>query len=77
MNAIRRKQLQKALELISEARSIIEEVRDEEENAYDNMPEGIQDSERGEAMQDNIYSLEEVMDTLEEEETIIEDVISQ
>ena len=46
MNKARRKQLEKASALLSEAREIIESCRDEEQDAFDNMPEGLQQSER-------------------------------
>lgn len=42
MNKIRRKQLQEASELIAKAQGIIESVKDEEQEAHDNLPESIQ-----------------------------------
>jgi hypothetical protein len=48
MNAELRKDLVKALSLIEEAKSIIEGVKDAEQEAFDNMPEGLQNGERGE-----------------------------
>ena len=65
MNKIRRKALRKALELIDEAKSIIEACRDEEQEAFDNLPEGLQESERGEAMAECIYQMEDAMDSAE------------
>ena len=52
MNKSRRATLQEALNKISEARALIEEMRDEEQEAFDNMPEGLQCSERGEQMEE-------------------------
>ena len=48
MNKQRRKRIQEALEIIEEAKAILEEVQEEEQEAFDNMPEGLQSSERGE-----------------------------
>lgn len=65
MNAMRRKRLQKALELIEQAQDIISEVKDEEDEAYNNLPESLQESERGEAMSNNVDTLDEVWEELE------------
>lgn len=51
MNKARRKELEKAKDLLEQAQSIIEAVQEEEQEAFDNMPEGLQSSERGEQMQ--------------------------
>lgn len=58
MNDTRRRQLKKAADLLEQAKAIIEQVMEEEQEAYDNMPEGLQNSERGETMEENIYDLE-------------------
>ena len=47
-------------------REILEEVRDEEQESYDNLPEGLQAGERGEQMQENVDNLEEFIGYLEE-----------
>ena len=64
MNAQRRKNLQRAIGLLLEAQSIIDEAKWEEQEAFDNMPEGLQYSERGETMESNIDSMEEFIDNL-------------
>lgn len=46
MNKIRRKQLQEASELIAKAQGIIESVKDDEQEAHDNLPESIQYGEK-------------------------------
>lgn len=73
MNNKRRKELRKAMELLSEARGIIESVHDEEQEAYDNLPEGIQCSDRGEDMEGMICIMEDAITSLEETENMIED----
>lgn len=66
MNAQRRKEIERALEMISEASSILEYCRDEEEAAFDNMPENLQDTERGQQMAEFISQLEDSISSLED-----------
>ena len=61
MNKTRRAEIAKAIDLLSEARIILEQVQEEEEEAFDNLPEGIQDSERGEVMEENVSVLDEAI----------------
>ncbi len=58
MNKQRRKELERIADLLSECMSGLESVKEEEQEAYDNLPEGIQYSERGEAMQENVDDLD-------------------
>lgn len=67
MNKTRRKQLEDLIEQLSEIKDSIEAVMEEEQEAFDNLPEGIQASERGEAMQENIDNLQTAADSLESE----------
>lgn len=60
MNNIRRKSVKEALNLIEKAREILEEVKDEEQEAYDNLPESLQCGERGEQMQENIDNIDDI-----------------
>ena len=48
MNKARRKQLSEIQEKLAELKDMIETVLDEEQEAYDNLPESLQESERGE-----------------------------
>ena len=57
MNAERRKKLKDVIDNLNTALSVIEEVKDEEQDSYDNLPESIQDGERGGQMQENIDNL--------------------
>lgn len=73
MNKARRDSLKLALGKIETLTAYIEEIKedlqgvlDEEEEAYDNLPESIQGSERGEQMQEYIEALEEAIDSLDE-----------
>lgn len=65
MNKQRRKEIAKAIALIEEAREILEATMDEEQEAFDNMPESLQYSERGETMEEYIAIIEEYLDYLD------------
>ena len=72
MNAQRRKRIIQAVSMISNARELLEEILEEENDAYDNMPESLQDSDRGSRMQDYISSIEDAISQLEEAEEVAE-----
>ena len=58
MNNDKRKRIDQATALIEEARSIIEEITQEESEADENMPMNLQYSDRGELIQEAINNLE-------------------
>ncbi len=66
MNNARRKEIDKLTAQIEEIKEAIEALRDEEQEAFDNMPESLQDGERGEKMQSAIDALEYAADDLQE-----------
>lgn len=76
MKEQRLKILNDCLSAIQEAHDVLEGVRDEEEEAYDNMPEGLQESERGDMMQDAIDCLDESVGYIDDVISNLEDVIS-
>lgn len=65
MNKQNRKELQKALDLLNGANEIISSIKEQEEEKYENLPEGIQESERGEKFQENIDNLDYAISDLE------------
>lgn len=65
MNKQRRSTLRAINERISTIKDEIETVMDDEQEAYDNLPDGIRDGDRGEQMADNVSELQGVIDTLE------------
>ena len=75
MNKQRRKLLDEAHSKLMEAYQIIEDVKNEEEEAFDNMPEGLQYSERGEQMEEYIGTLEDVYDSIDECMASLYDII--
>lgn len=66
MNKQGRVSLEKAEALIREAASIIEDVRNEEQEKFDNLPEGLQYSEKGQRFEEIVSVLEDVESALEE-----------
>lgn len=66
MNAQGRKEIAKYIASLNEIKDKLESMRDDEEMKYDNMPEGLQDSERGEQMQEAIDALENACTGLDE-----------
>ena len=77
MNAVRRKNLQEAIDLIDRAKAIIEDARDEEQECFDNLSENLQCSERGKQFEDNADLLDDLMDDLDDVIYNIDDIIRQ
>ncbi|AUX83266.1 hypothetical protein PBI_RACCOON_53 [Microbacterium phage Raccoon] len=74
MNAGRRKEIEAIIgkladleALKTEIQEAIEQVRDEEQEYYDNMPEGLQQSDRG-------YAAEEAANQLDEAASMLDDL---
>jgi Mg2+ and Co2+ transporter CorA len=65
MNATRRKEISKALELISQAQQIIQAASEQEQEYFDNMPEAFQDGEKGQRASDVADGLGDVAMELE------------
>ena len=66
MNAARRETLDKAVALLEEAKSLIDGAAEEERDAYDNLPEGLQEAERGQRMDEVATELEEASSSLDD-----------
>ena len=47
MNNIRRKEIKKAMDIINTSINLLENILADEEEAFENMPEGIQSSDNG------------------------------
>lgn len=71
MNNIRRKKINKLYEQLEEIRAALEEIAEEEEEAFNNIPESLEGTERYEKaeeandnLQEAISSFDELMDYL-------------
>lgn len=60
MNAARRKALEGILDQLEAAKSATETVASEEREAFDSMPEGLQQGERGQQVEENADALEAI-----------------
>ena len=54
MNKTRRKWLEKTIATLEDQKLELESICEEEQEAYDNMPESLQESEKGQTMYENI-----------------------
>ena len=52
----------------------LDALKDEEQEAYDNTPESLQESERGQAMEEAINQMEEAYSQIEEAAYILEEL---
>lgn len=77
MNGKRRKELGVLLGKLSEVKESLKNILAAEETAFDNMPESLQESERGEQMQECIEMMDNAMTCIEEAHGNIEEVINQ
>ena len=66
MNAPRRKSIQEVIDQLEELKSTIETLMDEEQEAYENLPENLQGSERGEAMSEAADNLDSAYNSMDE-----------
>lgn len=64
MNDARRKQLALIKSQVEELVSRVESVRDDEQAAYDNMPEGLQQATNGEKSVDAVSTLDDALTSL-------------
>lgn len=73
MNKQRRKWLEDVIAKIQDAQSEVQNIAEEERESFDNMPEGLQEGERGQTISENADDLEgvdsdfeSILDTLNE-----------
>lgn len=66
MNKARRAALNAIVNALTELKNDLDILRDEEQDAFDNLPESMQESERGEAIQEAADNLSDAFDSLED-----------
>lgn len=74
MNKQRRNRLEKVFDMLSEAQEIIEEIKREEREAYDNLPDSFRNGERGEEMEGYIEMLEETYNYIDDAKSVVEQI---
>lgn len=74
MNKARRNKLGEAFDLVNSAKEILKGVREEEQEAYDNLPESFQNGSKGEDMQNYMEMIEEAANYLDDANSVIEQI---
>ena len=59
MNVVRRKKIDSAMIDLADLRARLQVIHDEEQEAFYNMPEGLQTSQRGQAIESAASSLDD------------------
>jgi flagellar biosynthesis chaperone FliJ len=77
MNDQRRKRLAAALESIRLATQQLEEIRDEEQEVYDNMPSSLQDGDKGQRVQNFLDEISTLIDGLDDQTTTVQDAAAK
>ena len=78
MNNTRRKQIRKhVISVLESARQDLDIVIGEEQEAFDNIPEGLQESDRGAEMEESIAEMEDIVGELEDLQGRLEEVIER
>ncbi len=75
MNNKRRKKLKQAISLLDSVYEIIFQVAEEEQDCFDNLPENLQESDRGEKMEEAISELENAAEKIDEGKESIENAM--
>ena len=77
MNNARRKALNSIIERLENLQTDLQDIQAEEQEAFDNLPEGLQASERGEAMETAIDNLEEAVSMFDDLVELIQEAIGE
>lgn len=77
MNKARRKKLGEIIDQLEYLREDLDAVASEEREAYDNLPESLQESDRGCAMEEAADELDDICSELDELRQRIESVVDE
>lgn len=66
MNNARRKELSKVINMLNEAKDVLEDVLYEEQDVFDNMPENLKFSMKGQDMENAVARLEDALNDVED-----------
>lgn len=73
MNANRRKQLDNITATLEQAKSELETLASEERDSFDNMPESLQQGEKGQASEAAADKLDEAVNSIDEVLSAVEE----
>ena len=76
MNKKQRKELEEAIGLLDKAKEIIERIGEEEQQKYDNLSDGLQQSENGQKLEESTNQLENISDSIQQAADEVQEVIS-
>ena len=65
MNKARREEIARLITEAEELKGMIESIREEEQEYYDNMPESLQQGERGQNAESAVSELEDAIDAMD------------
>lgn len=75
MNKERRQRLERIIESLESHRDGLYDILEEEQFAYENLPEAIRESERGEAMSENTSDIEQAASDVGEIINLLQDIV--
>jgi uncharacterized protein YukE len=75
MNKDRRKRLQNVIDALRNMVDELYAIQEEEQEAYDNLPESFQEGERGEKMSDAIDTLDMVLSEIDSQADELQEMI--
>ncbi|SCW63474.1 hypothetical protein SAMN05660484_02175 [Eubacterium ruminantium] len=74
MNKARRYKIYEGKALLKSVEKIFMDVMNEEEHCFDNLTEGLQQTQRGMQMEENVDTLSEIIDKIDEIIDLIYDI---
>lgn len=74
MNRQRRKRLADAFDKIAEIMETLDEVKADEQESYENLPDNFRNGDRGEEMEGYIEMIEEAYNYLDDASSVIEQI---
>jgi hypothetical protein len=76
MNNVRRKALTTINERIAEFRGVLEELKDAEQEYYDNMPESFQAGEKGQKAETAVDAIDSAIQSIEEAAGYLDEAVA-
>ena len=77
MNKARRQWIERIINELETQRDELTNVQEEEQEAFDNMPEGLQYSEKVEAISENASDLEDAASSIDDVMSTLQDIIER
>lgn len=74
LNKLRRNKIKSVIDTLERMEREIESIKDDEEFAFESMPEGLQSSERGQISEEAIDLLDEALDLIEQTITSLNNI---